>query len=187
MNIRPIAAVPLVLFLGLAGLFLVRLGAGDSSRLPSALIGKKVPDFQLPPLDPQSGSAIGLDSAHLAQGHVSILNIFASWCGPCQEEHPLLMRLAADQALKAKGLKLYGLAYKDKPANSQQFLNSAGQPYDAIGRDESGRTAIDFGVYGVPETFVIKGDGTIAYKFIGPLTPEQLETTLKPEILKAMN
>lgn len=187
MNIRPVAVVPLVLFLGLAGLFFVRLSAGDASRLPSALIGKTIPDFQLPPLDPQSGSAVGLDSARMAKGHVSVLNIFASWCGPCQEEHPVLMRLAADPALRAKGLKIYGLAYKDKPANSLQFLQTAGVPYDAIGRDEAGRTAIDFGVYGVPETFIIRGDGTIAYKFIGPLTPEQLEATLKPEILKAMN
>ena len=97
------------------------------------------------------------------------------------------MQMAADPELRARGIRFYGLAYKDTPANSRKFLGGAGLPYDAIGVDEPGRTAIDFGVYGVPETFVIRGDGTIAYKFIGPLTPETFASDLRPHILKALN
>jgi len=185
------AILPLAAFLALAGLFLVRLGAGDASRLPSPLVGKPAPDFSLPALEGQkaaNGSDLpGFSKQTLSEGHVSLVNVFASWCVPCREEHPLLMKLVQDEELRAKGVKLYGLSYKDKPANSRQFIRESGLPYDAIGVDESGRTGIDFGVYGVPETFVVRADGTIAYKYVGPLTPEDFKNVLRPEILKAIN
>ncbi len=187
---RLLPAVPLVIFAALAGLFWQRLGSGDASNLPSALIGKAVPDFTLPALSGQTtqdGVAIpGFSKADLTAGHVSLVNIFASWCVPCREEHALLSQLANDDALKAQGLKLYGLAYKDKEANTKAFLTASGNPYQAIGVDGSGRTAIDFGVYGVPETFLVNKDGTIAFKFVGPLSAESLTTILRPQIDKAL-
>lgn len=181
----PLRFLPLVLFALLAGLFLIRLFAGDASRIPSALIGKPAPTFNLPALDGLKDTP-GLSTEDLRKGQVSIVNIFASWCVPCRQEHPVLMAMARDGALKEKGVEIYGLSYKDEPANALGFLREGGNPFQRVGVDPAGRTAIDFGVYGVPETFVIKGDGTIAYKFIGPLTPSAVATTLLPEIEKAM-
>jgi cytochrome c biogenesis protein CcmG/thiol:disulfide interchange protein DsbE len=175
---------PLAVFLLLAGLFLARLYGGDASRLPSALIGRPAPTFKLPAVDGLAGVP-GFGDAELRAGHVSIVNVFASWCGPCHAEHRTLMALGADAGLKAKGVKLYGLSYKDEAANAVGFLRDDGNPYAAVGADPLGRAAIDFGVYGVPETFIIKGDGTIAYKFVGPLSPRALAETLIPEIEKA--
>src|SRR5208283_462168 len=169
----------------LAGLFLLRLFAGDASRLPSALIGRPAPPFALPAVVGLKGVP-GLGDENLREGHVSVVNVFASWCAPCHAEHATLMALAGDPALTAKGVRLYGLSYKDEPANALKFLTDDGNPYAAIGADLSGRTAIDFGVYGVPETFIVKGDGTVAYKFVGPLSPQALAATLIPEIEKAM-
>lgn len=180
----PMRFLPLIAFALLAALFLVRLFAGDASRLPSALIGKPAPAFDLPALAGLPDTP-GLSSKDLAQGHVSLINVFASWCGPCRQEHMTLMALSRDEALKAKGVALYGLSYKDEPANALSFLREGGNPFARVGYDPAGRTAIDFGVYGVPETFVVRGDGTIAYKFVGPLTPAAIATTLTPEIEKA--
>ncbi len=181
----PLRFLPLILFALLAGLFLIRLFAGDASRLPSALIGKPAPTFNLPALDDLKDTP-GLSTEDLRKGHVSVVNIFASWCLPCRQEHPVLMAMARDGTLKEKGVEIYGLSYKDEPANALGFLQEGGNPFQRVGVDPAGRAAIDFGVYGVPETFVIKGDGTIAYKFIGPLTPSAVATTLMPEIEKAM-
>ncbi len=180
----PLRFLPLALFALLAALFMIRLFAGDASRLPSALIGKPAPNFDLPALEGLANTP-GLSTADLRKGHVSLVNIFASWCAPCRQEHPVLMSLAKDERLKAQGVEIYGLSYKDEPANGLGFLQEAGNPFQRVGVDPAGRTAIDFGVYGVPETFVIKGDGTIAYKFVGPLTPSSAATTLLPEIEKA--
>ncbi|MBI1868225.1 MAG: DsbE family thiol:disulfide interchange protein [Methylocystis sp.] len=180
-----LAFLPLGLFALLAALFLIRLYAGDASRLPSALIGKQTPAFALPALDGLSGVP-GLASDDLRQGHVSVINVFASWCAPCRIEHDALMALASDAALRQSGVKIAGVAYKDEPANARKFLEDGGNPYALVGVDASGRVAIDFGVYGVPETFVVRGDGTIAYKFIGPLSRQALEATLIPEIKKAL-
>jgi cytochrome c biogenesis protein CcmG/thiol:disulfide interchange protein DsbE len=177
--------LPLGVFILLAGLFLLRLFAGDASRLPSALIGRPAPPFALPAVEGIKGIP-GLGDNNLREGHVSVVNVFASWCAPCHAEHSTLMALARDPALKAMGVRLYGLSYKDEPANALKFLEGDGNPYDAIGADLSGRTAIDFGVYGVPETFIVKGDGTVAYKFVGPLSPQAIAETLIPEIEKAM-
>jgi cytochrome c biogenesis protein CcmG/thiol:disulfide interchange protein DsbE len=177
--------LPLAAFALLAALFLMRLFAGDASRLPSALIGKQVPAFALPAL-PGVPGVPGLSGADLRKGHVSVVNVFASWCAPCHVEHEWLMALSKDANFVAEGVTLVGLAYKDDPVNSRAFLEADGNPYSAIGVDSAGRVAIDFGVYGVPETFVVRGDGTIAYKFVGPLTRQSLADTLVPEILKAM-
>ena len=178
-----LALVPLTIFMALAGLFLFQLGA-DSSRIPSALIGRAVPEFKLPPL--AGAKQPGFATADLKAGKVSVVNIFASWCGPCRDEHPQLMKLAADPRLKSAGVQIIGLNYKDQPANAARFLSSLGDPYTHVGVDPGGRAAIDWGVYGVPETFIVKGDGTIAYKFIGPISPAALDKIVLPQIDKAL-
>jgi cytochrome c biogenesis protein CcmG/thiol:disulfide interchange protein DsbE len=164
---RFLVLLPVLVFVALAILFAFRLGAGDPSRVPSALIGRPVPDFALPPLP--GGVIPGLASRDLKGGGVTIVNVWASWCGPCRIEHPLLMDLA-----KQPGLRLVGMSYKDKPEASARFLQLLGNPFSAIGVDESGRTGIDWGVYGVPETFIVGSDGTIRHKHVGPLTPEAM-------------
>jgi cytochrome c biogenesis protein CcmG/thiol:disulfide interchange protein DsbE len=176
-----LAALPLVVFAALAALLYWRLYAGDASRIPSALIGQSAPALDLPGLEGASGIA----DADLRQGHVTLVNIFASWCAPCHAEHELLMGLAADPALKAKGVRVLGVAQKDSAENIKRFLGAMGDPYAKVGLDPDGRAGIDWGVYGVPETFIVKGDGTIAFKFIGPIDPGTLESVVKPEILKA--
>jgi len=177
-----LALLPLIAFLALAALFFSRLGV-DSQRLPSALVGKPAPAFTLPPLD---GAGVpAFSDADLRKGEVTLVNIFASWCGPCRDEHPLLMRLAADVGLKTAGVRMAGLAYKDDPANALRFLKELGAPYDMIGVDRGGRAGVEWGVYGVPETFVVRGDGVIAYKHVGPLTEQSLRDKLLPEIEKA--
>lgn len=178
-----LVALPLVGFLALAALFYVGLGAGDPSRLPSALIGKPVPPTELPPVPglEVNGKAVpGLTNATFA-GSVSLVNVWASWCVPCHDEAPLLEALGKD-----KRIKLFGINYKDAPDNARRFLNRYGNPFAATGRDENGRTSIDWGVYGVPETFLIGRDGRIAYKLIGPITAENLRSTLMPQIEKAL-
>jgi cytochrome c biogenesis protein CcmG/thiol:disulfide interchange protein DsbE len=178
-----LVALPLVGFLALAALFYVGLGAGDPSRLPSALIGKPVPPTELPPVPglEVNGKAVpGLTNATFA-GSVSVVNVWASWCVPCHDEAPLLEALGKD-----KRIKLLGINYKDAPDNARRFLNRYGNPFAATGRDENGRTSIDWGVYGVPETFLIGRDGRIAYKLIGPITAENLRSTLMPQIEKAL-
>ena len=175
---------PLLLFAALAALFLVRLYSGDAALLPSALIGRPVPAFELPPVEGLQGKQ-GFSDADLRQGQVTLVNVFASWCVPCHQEHELMMQLSADPVLGGKGVRLFGIAYKDDPANIRRFLAEAGDPFARIGADRKGRVAIDWGVYGVPETFVVKGDGTIAYRFVGPLSEEAYRETILPEIEKA--
>jgi cytochrome c biogenesis protein CcmG, thiol:disulfide interchange protein DsbE len=178
---RWLAAIPLIAFLALAGLLFVRLFAGDASRLPSALIGQSAPALDLPGLD----GAAGLADADLRRGHVTVVNVFASWCVPCRTEHEFLLALARDPELKAKGLTLIGVAQKDPPENVRRFLGTLGDPYAKVGLDEDGRAGIDWGVYGVPETFVVRGDGLIAFKQIGPIDAAALAGVVKPAILKA--
>ena len=177
-----LALLPLIAFLLLAGLLFVRLGAGDASRLPSALIGQSAPSLNLPGL----GDAPGLSDADLRKGHVTLVNIFASWCQPCHVEHEFLLALSKDADLKARGVTLVGVAQKDSPENIRQFLGAAGDPYAKVGLDSDGRAGIDWGVYGVPETFIVRGDGVIAYKVIGPISADMVESVVKPEISKAM-
>lgn len=177
------ALIPLAAFLALATLFYFRLGA-DTQRLPSALIGRPAPQFTLPPLPGANAPALSGDD--LRRGNVTLVNVFASWCGPCRDEHPYLMKLAADEGLKAKGVRIAGLAYKDEPDQSLRFLKGLGNPYDLIGVDRNGRVGVEWGVYGVPETFVVKGDGTIAYKFVGPIDARGLRERLMPAIEAAL-
>jgi cytochrome c biogenesis protein CcmG/thiol:disulfide interchange protein DsbE len=175
-------ALPLLIFAGLAGLFWYALHTGDPSNLPSALLGKKVPDFTLPPLEGLTGDSAkveGFAAADLATGEPTIVNVFASWCVPCLQEHPLLMELA-----NRPGIRLYGINYKDGPASARRFLGRHGNPYTRVGADASGRTAIDFGVYGVPETYVISGDGRIAFRHVGPLTDQAIKDRLLPLVQK---
>jgi len=168
---RLIFLLPALVFAGLALLFVVRLQSGDPSRVPSALIGRPVPPFALAPLDGLTarGQAVPGLSAEDLKGRVTVVNVWASWCAPCREEHPLLMDLARDPSIRVVGIN-----YKDTPENARRFLGALGNPFAAVGVDTNGRTAIDWGVYGVPETFVIGPDGTIRHKQIGPLTPESM-------------
>jgi cytochrome c biogenesis protein CcmG/thiol:disulfide interchange protein DsbE len=178
-----VVLIPLVVFLGLALLFVIRLKAGDPSQIPSALIGHPAPATNLPPVAglAHDGTPVpGLDAAAF-RGEVSVLNVWASWCVPCHDEAPLLMRLAQD-----KRIRVIGINYKDQAENARRFLGRYGDPYAANGADENGRAAIEWGVYGVPETFVVGRDAHIAYKLIGPITPANLDAVLKPEIEKAI-
>ena len=180
---RLIVSIPLVAFLALAALFMLRLGAGDPSRIPSALIGHPAPATNLPPLPglERDGKPVpGLDSAEL-KGEVTVLNVWASWCVPCRDEAPLLLALAADRRIRVVGIN-----YKDQPDNARRFLGRYGNPFVANGTDANGRAAIEWGVYGVPETFVVGRDGRIAYKLIGPITADNLDQALKPAIEKAL-
>jgi cytochrome c biogenesis protein CcmG/thiol:disulfide interchange protein DsbE len=182
---RLVLLIPLAVFVLLAAIFLVRLeSGGDPDAIPSPLIGKAAPEFDLRPVaglrDAAGVPVPGLSRADLL-GKVSLVNIFGSWCVPCREEHPVLEKLATDSRFR-----LVGINYKDTDANAVRFLTDAGNPYAAIGVDDRSRTIIDWGGYGVPETFVVGRDGVIRYKFIGPLSPETVATTLMPEIEKAL-
>jgi cytochrome c biogenesis protein CcmG, thiol:disulfide interchange protein DsbE len=180
-----IVLLPFLLFSGLAGLFFFQLVSGhDPQELPSALIGAKAPATTLPPLEGMAradGSAVpGLDLAQ-SDGRPVLVNVFASWCGPCRQEHPILMELAKDQRFR-----LVGINYKDQPENARRFLAGLGNPYAAIGTDLSGRAGIDWGVYGVPETFLVSADGTILWKQTGPFSPEDVAGKLHPALEKAL-
>lgn len=169
--------LPVIVFAGLAALFWKGL-SGSPNEIPSALIGQPVPDFLL---DPVPGLTLpGFRDEDLRKGKVSVVNVWASWCAPCRIEHPLLTELA-----KRPDITLYGMNYKDEPQNAVEFLNTLGEPFASVGMDRDGRTAIDFGVYGVPETFVIDGQGMIRYKHIGPLTEESITGEMAREIEKA--
>ena len=180
---RLIVLAPLVIFLGLVALFLIRLYSGDPSRIPSALIGHAAPQTNLPPvagLDRNGAPVPGIDAATF-KGAVTVVNVWASWCVPCHDEAPLLMGLAQDSRLR-----VIGINYKDEPENARRFLGRYGNPFVAAGADRNGRAAIEWGVYGVPETFVVGRDARIAYKLVGPITPDNLDKVLKPEIQKAL-
>jgi cytochrome c biogenesis protein CcmG/thiol:disulfide interchange protein DsbE len=175
--------MPLIVFIALAALFFYRLGTGDPSHIPSALIGRPVPATDLPALPglERDGKAVpGLSSATF-QGAVTLVNVWASWCVPCHDEVPFLEQLSQD-----KRIQLVGINYKDAPDNARRFLNRYGNPFVATGQDEAGRASIDWGVYGVPETFLVGRDGKIAYKLVGPITADNFARTLKPEIEKAV-
>ena len=178
-----LVALPLVFFVALAGIFLLRLYSGDPSKIPSALIGRPAPQTALPQLEglARDGAQVpGLDPAAF-KGKVSVVNVWASWCVPCHDEAPLLTELGKD-----KRLQIVGINYKDAPDNARRFLGRYGNPFGIVGVDGNGRASIEWGVYGVPETFVIGRDGAIAYKMVGPVTPENFESVLRVEIDKAL-
>jgi len=176
---RWLVLVPLAFFLVLAALFLLQLLSGrDGATVPSALLGQVAPQTELPPLE---GLGLpGLSSADLT-GKVTLVNVWASWCAPCREEHPILMELTGDERITIAGLN-----YKDTPDNARRFLGQLGNPYDSVGVDAKGRAAIDWGVYGVPETFLVGRDGRIAYKHVGPFTEQSVREDLMPAIEKAL-
>lgn len=166
--------LPLGVFAGFAATFAIGLGR-DATKIPSALIGKPVPSFELPPVQ---GRTLGLSSTDL-RGDVSLVNVFASWCAPCRQEHPLFIDL------KERGtVPLYGINYKDRPEDASSWLNELGDPYTRTGADRDGRVAIDWGVYGVPETFVVDENGIIAHKHIGPVTEQALAETILPLVAR---
>jgi cytochrome c biogenesis protein CcmG/thiol:disulfide interchange protein DsbE len=178
-----LVALPLLFFLALAGIFLLRLYSGDPSKIPSALIGRPAPQTPLPQLEglARDGAQVpGLDP-QIFKGKVSVVNVWASWCVPCHDEAPLLTELGKD-----KRLQLVGINYKDAPDNARRFLGRYGNPFGIVGVDANGRASIEWGVYGVPETFVVGRDGMIAYKMVGPVTPENFQSVLKAEIDKAL-
>lgn len=175
-----LALVPLAVFVGLGGVFAVRLFSGRPDVLPSTLINKPVPVFSLPPVEGLAGDP-GLSDRDLKTGKVTVVNFFASWCPPCREEHPQLLELAKDERIT-----LYGVDLRDPPEDARRFIARAGNPFAAIGADRSGRVSIDWGIYGAPETFIVKGDGTILFKQIGVITPEVLQKVIRPKIEAAL-
>ena len=180
---RWLVALPLIGFMAIAALFLLRLYGGDPSKIPSALIGRPAPQTSLPALEGLANNGVpvpGLVPAAF-KGKVSVVNVWASWCVPCHDEAPLLTELAKD-----KRLQIVGINYKDAPDNARRFLGRYGNPFAANGADANGRASIEWGVYGVPETFVVGRDGAIAYKMVGPVTAENLQRVLRVEIDKAL-
>jgi cytochrome c biogenesis protein CcmG, thiol:disulfide interchange protein DsbE len=181
---RPwLMTLPLAGFVALAVMFWYGLHDGDPSRIPSALIGRPAPQTALPALEGlvNDGTQVpGLDPA-MFKGKVSVVNVWASWCVPCHDEAPLLTQLRQD-----KRLQLVGINYKDAPDNARRFLGRYGNPFGIVGVDGNGRAAIEWGVYGVPETFIVGRAGTIVYKLVGPVTPENFDVVLKAEIEKAL-
>tara|TARA_R110000824_G_scaffold118960_10_gene271787 strand:- start:41276 stop:41839 length:564 start_codon:yes stop_codon:yes gene_type:complete len=177
-QVRWRALIPAVVFMAVAGLFLVAVFGGDPSRVPSPLIGRDVPEFDLPPV---AGLDMpGLSSRDFGQGQAVIVNVWASWCVPCRQEHAVLSELRT-----RTDAPLYGLNYKDTGESARRFLSELGNPFDRIGVDAKGRVAIDWGVYGVPETYVIDGNGRIAFKHVGPLTPDMINTEILPALKAA--
>lgn len=173
MSRRLLFLIPLALFALVGGFLAVGL-TRDPGALPSALIDRPAPQFDLPPL---AGRTQGLATADLSPGP-QLVNVFASWCVPCRIEHPLLMRL------KQQGITIQGINYKDKPEDAVAFLAEMGDPFARIGSDRDGRVGIEWGVYGVPETYVIDRQGRIAYRHVGPLQPRDLERAILPLLEK---
>lgn len=179
-SFSPLMVLPPVLFLGLALLFIFGMGREDANQLPTAQAGKFAPSVAA--LTPMDGHAPITDArlkAPTDQGGVKLVNFWASWCGPCRAEHPQL------DAMAAEGITIYGVNYKDKADQAANFLSELGNPYAAISADTTGRTAIEYGLYGVPETFVINAEGQITYRFAGPITAEILDQFIRPEMEKA--
>lgn len=175
--------LPVLIFAGVAGFFAMALRTGDPSLLPSTLVGKEVPKGIFPPiegLELNGKPEAGFTSADLAKGKVSVVNYWASWCVPCIEEHPFLEKLKS-----LTDVDIYGINYKDGADAARRFIGRFGNPYTAVGTDAQGRAAIDWGVYGTPETFVVNGNGQIVYKHVGPISEDSLKTKLLPAIEKA--
>ena len=179
-----VALLPLVVFAALAGVFAMQLQSGqDRSVIPSALIGKHAPTLSLAPLEGavKDGKAVPPLTTEAIAGKLTLVNVWASWCIPCRQEHPIILGLSRDDRIN-----LVGINYKDKNENALAFLGELGNPFSAIGVDPKGAAAIDWGVYGIPESFLVSPDGTILYKHVGPFTEEKVRTELLPAIEKAL-
>ncbi len=181
---RLLAFVPLIIFAILAALFFTQLSRGGGSNVvPSALIGAPAPSVELVALDGlmNEGTQVPGVSPEQLKGQVSIVNIWASWCAPCRAEHPILVELSEDTRFQPVGIN-----YKDKPSNALRFLGSLGNPYDIVGVDRDGRSSIEWGVYGVPGTFIVDAEGKIAHKHVGPLTAASMDATFMPALSDAL-
>ena len=172
-----LAILPPVIFAALAGLFLGGMFRDDPDALPSTLVGAPAPEVDVSPIP----GFVPFTRAVLEQPGVKIVNFWASWCAPCRVEHPYLMQL------QAEGLPIYGVNQRDKPENARAFLAELGNPYEGIGGDANGRVSLDWGVYGLPETFVIDDDGTVLLRFAGPVTEVILENRIRPALAAAAN
>lgn len=174
-RVSPLVVLPPVIFAALAVTFYVGMQREDPDALPSALAGKTAPAMRVEPL----GDLPAFDRDTLNTGDVKLVNFWASWCAPCRVEHPNLQMLADE------GVVIYGVNYKDDPAKAEGFLRELGDPYTAVAADESGRTGLDWGLYGVPETFVLDADGTVILRFAGPVTQRILAEKIRPAIAEA--
>src|SRR6056297_1220665 len=174
-RVSPLMIAPPAIFAAFVALAAVGMFRDDPDSLPSARAGQPAPPVVLTPL----GNKSMFDDATLRDGNVKLVNYWASWCAPCRVEHPNLEQLADE------GIPIYGINYKDEPGNALSFLGELGDPYAAIGADVSGRMALDWGVYGVPETYVVDGDGTIILRFAGPVTERVMRDTIRPAIQQA--
>lgn len=170
-------AIPLIIFAALAGLFAGGMFLGQGDELPSALVGKPAPSVEVSEID---GLPVLRDEM-LRDGQVKIVNFWASWCAPCRVEHPNLTALAE------QGVPIYGINYKDFDPNARAFLDELGDPYTAVGSDAQGFHAIDWGVYGVPETFLLDGDGTILLRMAAPITQRTMANRLMPALEEALS
>ncbi len=179
-----IAFLPVVIFAILAIVFFGVLTSGrDVSEIPSALIGQQAPSLDLPPLEglTRAGVSVPALTDAMVDGKLTLVNVWASWCVPCRQEHPLLMELANDDRIRVVGVN-----YKDKNANALRFLGELGNPYAAVGVDPNGAAAIDWGVYGIPESFLVAPDGEIVFKQVGPFSPTSIARDLMPAVEKAL-
>lgn len=177
---KMLAAAPIVIFLAMAAVFAFALRKGDPSKLPSALIGKTAPAFSVAPIAGlmEDGRPVpAFANADLSRGTPTVVNFWASWCLPCVDEHPLLIELK-----KRTGVTIVGVNYKDQEANARRFLARYSNPFTAVGADPAGRAAIEWGVYGMPETFLVDGRGVIVFKHVGPISQQVLEQRLIPAI-----
>lgn len=174
---RVLFVLPLIAFAVVAGVLFVNLVRPQNTALPSTLIDKPAPSVALPPLD---SSVQGFGAADLRAGHVTVVNVWASWCVQCRIEAPALGALAQE-----KGFALYGFAYKDTPDKARAFLNEVGNPFSRIGLDRSGRAGIEWGVYGAPETFIVDGKGIVRERFVGPISADALRSDILPAIARA--
>lgn len=174
-KVSPMMIAPPLVFLGLAGLLAFGLFRDDPDALPSALEGKPAPLAEVTAL----GDKPRLEDAMLRGDDVKLVNFWASWCAPCRVEHPSL------EALAEEGLTIYGVNYKDKPKNALKFLAELGDPYTAVGADAAGRMALNWGVYGVPETYVIDAEGKVVLRWAGPITARIVEETIRPALEKS--
>jgi cytochrome c biogenesis protein CcmG/thiol:disulfide interchange protein DsbE len=173
--VKPLMLAPPLVFAGLAALFFVSMQRSDPDQLPSAMEGRAAPAVQVVAL----GTGPDLTDAMLREPGVKLVNFWASWCAPCRAEHPVL------KTLQAEGVTILGVNFKDKPEAALQFLDDLGNPYAAIGADDSGRMGLDWGLYGVPETFVIDGTGKVILRHAGPITPGILEDRIRPALAEA--